>query len=182
MAANEKVLEGLQIHPIWPGYVVDDGDDDTVATGDYISLKNYGKCLILIAFGDGTATSGDIDIEVYQSTDVSNSLSDVKALDVCKTGRIYSKVAASTLAAEGTWTKVTQATADEIYDDETSGEMLGMIAIEVRADDLDVSNDFDCIRVDLDTIESTKLVCGLYILSEPKYPAAPDLMLSALAD
>lgn len=182
MAAGLKCLEEMQIHPIWPTVVVEDGDDDTVATGDYISLKNYGKCLILITFGDGTATTGDIDIELYQSTDVSNSLSDAKALDVCVTGRIYEKMNATTLAAVGTWTKVTQATADEIYDDETSGEELGMIAIEVKAEDLDTSNGFDCIRVDLDTITSAKLVTGHYILMDPKYPAQPDLMLSALAD
>lgn len=175
-------LEEIQIHPIVPAYVVDDGDDDTVATGDYISLKNYGKCLVLWCFADGTATSGDIDIEIYQSTDVSNSLSDAKALDVCKTGRIYSKKHASDLSAVGQWTKVTQATADEIYDDETSGEEMGMIAIEICADDLDVENGFDCIRCDLDTISSAKLVCGLYILSDPRYSAAPEDMASALAD
>ncbi len=182
MSVNKRILEMLQIHPIWPAYVVDDGDDDTVATGDYISLKNYGRVLALIAFNDGTATSGDIDIEVYQATNVTNSLSDAKALNVCKTGRIYSKKHATTLAAVGAWTKETQAPADEIWDDEASGETLGMIAIEIRAEDLDVSGGFDCIRVDLDTISSAKLVCGLYILADPKYPAAPELMKSALAD
>lgn len=179
---SAKCLEEMQIHPIIPAYVVDDGDDDTVATGGYISMKNYGKCLVLWAFNDGTATTGDIDIEIYQATDVTNSLTDAKALDVCVTGRIYTKYAAATLAATGQWTKVTQATADEIYDDETSGEAIGMIGVEVRAEDLDTTNGFDCIRVDLDTISSAKLVCGLYILMDPKYPAAPELMLSALAD
>ena len=182
MNSNTLVLEDIQIHPIWPAYMVDDGDDDTVATGGYISLKNYGKCLVLIVFNDDTATSGDIDIELYQSTDVTNSLSDAKALDAAVTGRIFSKVHATTLAAVGQWTEETQATADEIYDDEASGEKLGMIAIEIKATDLDASNGFDCIRVDLDTITSAKLLTGLYILGDPKYPAAPALMLSALAD
>lgn len=176
------ILERMQIHPIWPAYVVDDGDDDTVATGDYISLKNYGSLLVLITFNDGTADSGDIDIEIYQSTDVSNSLSDAKALNALVTGRIYTKYAASTLAAVGQWTKVTQAVADEIYDDETSGEQLGMIALEIKASDLDTTNGFDCVRVDLDTISSAKLVTGHYMLMDPVYAAAPELMLSALAD
>lgn len=182
MAAGRLCLEEMQIHPIMDAYVVDDGDDDTCATGDYISLKNYGKVLVLWAFNDGTATTGDIDIEVYQSTDVTNSLGDAKALDVCVTGRIYTKMHATTLAAEGTWTKVTQATADEIYDDETSGEQLGMIGVEIQASDLDTTNGFDCIRVDLDTISSAKLICGLYILMDPKYAAAPERMLSALGN
>lgn len=182
MAKSALCLEEIQIHPITPAYVVDDADDDTVDTGDYISLKNYGKVLILWAFSDGTATSGDIDIEVYQSTNVANSPADAKALDICKTGRIYSKLHATTLAAVGQWTKETQASADEIYDDEASGEQIGMIGIEVRADDLDVTGGFNCIRVDLDEITTEKLVCGLYILMDPKYPAAPERMLSALAD
>ena len=175
-----KLLEQIQIHPIWPGYIVDDGDDDTVATGDYVSLKNYESVIGLIAFSDGTATSGDIDIEVYQATDVSGS--DVKVLNALETGRIYSKTHATTLAAVGSWTAATQATADEVYDDETSGEALGLIAVEIRATDLDVTNGFDCIRLDLDTISSAKLVCGLYILGNAKINAEPTLMPSALAD
>jgi hypothetical protein len=175
-----SLLEQLQIHPIWPAYVVDDADDDTVATGDYVSMKDYESLLILIAFGDGTATSGDIDIELYQSTDTSNSLSDAKALDVCETGRIFSKVNATDLSAVGAWTKETQATADEIYDDEASGEKLGMIAIEIKASDLDADNGFTAVRCDLDTVSSAKLVCGLYILGNPRINAAPDLMPSAL--
>ena len=175
-----RILEQIQIHPIWPGYVVDDGNDDTVATGDYISLKHYGKVLILIVFNDGTATSGDIDIEVYQATDVSGT--GVKVLNALTTGRIFTKMHATTLAAEGTWTQITQATADEIYDCDTSGEQLGMIAVEIDASDLDSANNFDCIRADLDTITSAKLLTGLYILGDPKFPSDVDEMLSALAD
>ena len=175
---NSKLLEQIQIHPIWPGYVVDDGDDDTVATGDYVSLKDYDNLLVLIAFNDGSATTGDIDIELYQASD--NSGTGAKALNAAQTGRIYSKVHATTLAAVGQWTKETQATADEIYDDETSGEKLGMIAIEIFASDLDADNGFDHVRVDLDTISSAKLVCGLYILGGSNIKAEPDLMPSAL--
>ena len=175
-----KILEQIQIHPIWPQYVVDDGDDDTVATGDYVSLKDYENLLVLITFNDGSATSGDIDIELYQSTDTSNSLSDAKVLNAAVTGRIYSKVHATDLSAVGSWTAETQATADETYDDETSGEKLGMIAIEINASDLDADNGFTAVRVDLDTISSAKLVTGHYILSGAKISADPTLMPSAL--
>jgi hypothetical protein len=173
-------LENNQVHPIWPAYVVDDGDDDTVATGDYVSLKDYENLTVLITFADGTATTGDIDIELYQATDTANSLSDAKALDVCKTGRIFYKKHATDLSAVGQWTAATQATADEIYDDETSGETLGMIAIEVFASDLDTDNGFCAVRCDLDTISSAKLVTGHYILSGAKISTAPELMPSAL--
>ena len=175
-----KFLETAQMHPIWPGYVVDDADDDTVATGDYVSLKNYGHVAIHIAFGDGGATTGDISIEVYQATDVSGS--DVKALKALVTGRIYSKTNASTLAAVGQWTAETQATASEIYTDDTSGEKVGELVLEIDASDLDVTNGFDCIRADLGTITSAKLVYGQYILTAPKVGCDPTLMPSALAD
>ena len=173
-----KILEQIQIHPIWPAYVVDDGDDDTVATGDYVSMKDFENLLCLIAFNDGTATSGDIDIEVYQASD--NAGTGAKVLNALETGRIYSKVHATTLAAVGQWTAATQATADEIYDDETSGEKLGMIAVEIMASDLDADGGFDHVRLDLDTITSAKLVCGLYILGGAKVQTKPDLMPSAL--
>ena len=175
-----RLLEQLQIHPIWPAYVVDDGDDDTVATGDYVSLKDYESVVVLIAFGDGSATTGDITAKVYQATDTANSLSDAKALNVLETGRIWRKYHASDLSAVGAWTQITQATADEVYDADDSGEGLGLIALEIHASDLDVDGGFTAIRVDLDTISSAKLVCGLYILGNPKLSAAPALMPSAL--
>jgi len=173
-----KVLEKIQIHPIWPAYVVDDGDDDTVATGDYVSMKDYENLLVLIVFNDGSATTGDIDIELYQAT--TNAGAGAKVLNAAVTGRIYSKVHATTLAAVGQWTEEAQATADEIYDDETSGEKLGMIAIEIMASDLDADGGFDHVRVDLDTISSAKLLTGLYILGGAKIQTKPDLMPSAL--
>ena len=173
-----KILEQIQIHPIWPAYVVDDGDDDTVATGDYVSLKDYENMLVLIVFNDGTATTGDIDIELYQA--INNEGGSAKVLNAAKTGTIFSKKHATTLAAVGQWTEETQAVADEIYDDETSGEQLGMIAIEIKASDLDADGGFDHVRVDLDTISSAKLLTGLYILGGAKIKTRPELMPSAL--
>jgi len=173
-----SILEQIQIHPIWPAVVTVDADDDTVATGDYVTLKDYESVVVLLAFSDGTATSGDINIELYQASDTSGT--GAKVLNALETGRIWSKVDLTTLAAVGQWTKETQATADEIYDATESGEKIGMIACEIRAADLDVDNGFDSIRADLDTVTSAKLVCGLYILGNPRVQTSPDLMPSAL--
>ena len=175
-------LERMQIHPVFPGYVVDDADDDTMQTGDIISLKNYDRCLVLICYGDGTATSGDITVTLEQCTDVSNSEADNKALNCLETGRIYEKVHATTLAAVAPWTKITQATADEVYDDTASGEELGMIALEIRASDLDQDSGFDCLRANLAEITSAKMVCALYILTDPREAGSPEGMLGAIAD
>lgn len=175
-----KMLEQLQIHPVIPAYVVDDADDDTVATGSYVCMKDFENLLVLVPFADGTATSGDISLEVYQATDTSNSLSDAKVVNCLSTGRIYYKTHATTIAAVGQWTAATQATADEVYTDATSGEKIGMIALEIFASDLDVTNGFDCVRVDMGSVTSAKLVCPLYILGGAKINADPTLMPSVL--
>ena len=173
-----KVLEQIQIQPIFPAVVVADADDDTMQTGDYVSFKDFNSLLILIAFGDGTATSGDITATLSQATD--NGGTGDKVLNALETGRIYDKVNATTLAAVSQWTAKTQATADEVYTDATSGEKLGFIALEVRASDLDATNGFDHVKCDLSAITSAKLVCGLYILAEPKLGTQPDLMPSVI--
>ena len=171
-------LELMQIHPVFPAVVVDDADDDAMQTGDVISMENYEDCLILIAYGDGTATSGDIEVTVNQGTDIAFGTN--KALNALQTGRIFEKVNAATLAAVGQWTEVTQAVADEVYTDADSGEECGMIALWVKASDLDVDNGYKCIRADLSAITSAKLVSAFYILTNPKYASAPDEMQSAL--
>jgi len=173
-----SILEQDQITPIWPDVVVVDADDDTVATGDYVSLKDFESLLVYVPFGDGTATSGDISIEIYQATDTGGT--GAKDLDALVTGRIWSKVHATTVAAVAQWTKETQATADNTYTDATSGEKLGIIALEIHASDLDVDGGFCCVRADLATISSAKLVHGAYILGNPKIQTSPDLMPSVL--
>ncbi len=178
MAENSLLLERLQIQPCFPGAIVADADDDTLQTGDVISMENYNSLLILISFSDGTATSGDITATLEQGTDIAFGTN--KALNCLETGRIFEKVGATTLAT-GDWTQVTQATADEVYDDTTSGEVLGLIALEVKASDLDAANGYSCVRLSLGAITSAKLVSAVYILGDPKYPADPTLMKSIIA-
>jgi len=174
---SSKILERIQIHPVMLPVDLNDG----ATTGDYVSLKNYERCLVVLVCGDGTAGS-DVDVLLYQSTDVANSLTDAKVLDCLETGRIYTKEHATALTGVGTWTKETQATADEAWDPEDSGEQVLLWGFEVLASDLDVANGFDCIRADITAPGAAKIGAALYILADPKYPAAPELMLSALAD
>jgi len=149
-------------------------------TGDYVSLKNYNKLTILVNFGDGTAADSDLTATVYQAQDVAGT--GAKALNALQTGRIYSKMADADLTATATWTKETQATADEEYTDATSGEKVGQWVFEIYAQDLDVSNNFDCVRCDIAATSAAKVVGVTYILHGAKYPAAPELMLGAIAD
>ena len=69
----------------------------------------------------------------------------------------------------GAWTKVTQ-TAAATYTDATSAEEAAVWWIEFNAEDLDVDNRFDCIRMRVADIGSNaQLGCGLYLLSDPAF-------------
>ncbi len=167
-----KLLERLNL--VLCAEPVDTNDGAT--TGDYVSMSQYESCLVVLLMGDGTAAS-DIDILLYQATTAAGG--DVKVLNALETGRIYRKSAAdyATLAAStGLWTKVTQATADEAYEPDDSGEEVGIIALEVKASDLDVTNGFDWIRADFTDPGAAKICGFLYILGDPKNANAPELM------
>jgi len=154
-------------------------------TGDYISLKNYDRVLVLLAYGDGTAGS-DPALAVYQATSVAGG--SAKVLNCLETGRIY-RLDAATYAAYAAltsstfvWSKVTQATADEQYAPTDNGETVGIIALEIEASDLDADNGFDCIRVDVSQAGAAKYGALIYLLADPKYPAAPELMKPPIVD
>lgn len=152
-------------------------DLQTAQTGDYISLKNAEGVLIVAFKGAGTAAQ-DPDFTLYQATTVAGGSAKVAAV----IDTIYTKQGAA-LTAVGSWTKVTQ-TASETYSaDATSAEEQAIYAIPVRADQLDVANGFDCIRVDVaDVGNAAQLGCVLYLLYGLKYPSAPESLPSAIVD
>ena len=149
------------------------------ATGDYVCLAHYRRLLAVILAGDGTA-SKDIPVSFYQAT--SNAGAGAKVLNALETGRIYTKEAASFAALAGVdqWTKETQATADETWSPGDSGEQVLVWAFEIKASDLDVDNNFDHVRMDVADPGASKIVAGLYILGDPDYASAPELMLSGV--
>lgn len=178
---SEKMLE--RIFPVLAGEPAD--INGAGLTGDYISLKNWGRVLVVLAMGDGTA-SNDVDLLCYQATDVSGS--DAKVLNALETGRIY-RIQGADYAAYAAltgstfvWSKVTQATADEQYTPTDNGEAVGIICLELRREDLDTTNNFDCIRVDLSDPSASKICTLLYILGDPDYPMAPELQKAPIVD
>lgn len=173
-----RLLEQIQIVPMQAAGPAD--IDSAAVTGGYVSLKNFNRMLVLVYAGDGTATSGDLTVSLYQASDVSGT--GAKVLNALETGRIFTKQHASSFATVGTWTKETQAVADEQYTDATSGEQVNLWALEIAASDLDADNGFDCVRADIAATSSAKIVSGLYILGEPKQAGAPELMPSVIAD
>jgi hypothetical protein len=139
--------------------------------GDWVSMKNYARCTIIFLAGTGTA-SDDAVITLEQATAVAGTGN--KALTFT---RIDVKQGAD-LAAIGEFTTVTQ-TAATSYTSLTSAETQNLWVIDVKAEDLDTDNGYDCIQASIgDVGTNAKIGTVLYILWGARY-AQPG---SAIAD
>jgi hypothetical protein len=145
-------------------------------TGDVVSMKNYRRCLVLFHKGIGIA-GDDPTITLAQGTDVAFGTN--KALNFTD---IYVKQDPTSLGDVGQWTKVTQSAANT-YTDDTTGEQAVMWAIDIKAEDLDIANDYDCIRASVGDVGTAAHYGAVeYILYDPVQIAAPEDMPSAIAD
>ena len=166
MQTNSLLVERVQI---CAGF--GPADMSTAANnGDWMSLKDFDSCAIVFFKGAGTA-GDDPTLTLKQATDVSGA--NAKALDFTRVD--YKQ---GTLTALGTFTTVTQAAANT-YVDLTSAESAGIYVIEVRADELDVNNGFDCVQFSVADIGSNaQLGAALYLLRGARYNPP----LSAIVD
>jgi hypothetical protein len=147
-------------------------DLGSARTGDTISMKNWGTCTVVFFKAAGSA-SEDPTLTFEQATSIAPSAA--KALTFTT---IYTKQ--GTLTSVGTWTKTTQSAA-ATYTNATLSESQAIVVINIKAEDLDVDNGFDCMRVTIADAGSTnQLGALLYILSEPRY--AVDGGVSAIAN
>ncbi len=145
---------------------------DGANTGDYVSLKNYSRCAIVLFKAVGTA-GDDPTLTVVQATDVSGT--SAKAVNFTA---IKVKQGAS-LAAIGTFTNATQSAANT-YTSTTSAEEQAIWVVEIDASDLDVDGGFDCIMASVADIgTNAQIGCMFYILDGPRYAGAT--MPSAIA-
>ena len=170
-SVNSRLLERLQIVPGFPPASL-----TTARTGDVVCMKGYRRCLVLFHGALGTA-GDDPTITLAQGTDVAFGTN--KALTFTT---IYVKMDATKLTDVGQWTKVTQVAA-ATYTDATSAEQEKMWAIEFKAEDLDVKNDYDCIRASISDVgTNAQIGYVMYILGDPVLSTAPESMLSAIVD
>ena len=143
-------------------------------TGDYVSMKNWNRCLILFHSAVGTA-GDDPTLTVQQASSATGT--GVKNLTF---DTIYRKQAATDLSATGVWTKTTQ-TAANTYTEATAAEQDLLWVIEIKATDLDVDGGFDFIRATVaDVGTNAQLGFLLYIFCEPAHANAPENVLSTL--
>lgn len=124
-------------------------------TGDYVSMKGYGNLAVILHFG---AVGTGVAITMKQATDVSNSLSDEKAL-------AYTKIYANAGLTTDTLTETAVSGNSYTFGNDPNQ----LYVIEVRAEDLDINNGFDCARVNIASGAGTT-ICGIiYVLYNPRY-------------
>ena len=153
-------------------------DMQTARVGDYVCLKYWDRCTVVLCKGAGTAGDDPV-LTFQQAQDVAGTA--VKSLAVV-TYR-YQKQHATDLTAEGAWTKVTQIASETVTLNATSAEEVGMYLFEIGTHELDLANGFDCLRVAVASVGSNaQLGCLEYILSGPRFPAAPANLLSSIVD
>ncbi len=130
--------------------------------GDWVSMKHYTDCDIIVVADAGTAGEDPV-LTVTQATAVAGTGSKALAFT-----RVDSKVGAQT--GIGQFTKNVQAAANT-YTDAVSGEAENLFVIHVKAEDLDLANGFDCIQVSIPDTGATagKIGCALYWLSGARY-------------
>ena len=147
-----------------------DGAND----GDWVSMRGYRKLTCILFKAVGTA-GDDPTVTLEQATAVAGT--GAKALTIID--RIYTKQGAD-LTTVGINTLVTQTVA-ATYTDDTSAELAAIWQIDINAEQLDVTNGFDVVRMRVADIGANpQLGCGIYILSEPNYPQ--NILESAIVD
>lgn len=130
------------------------------STPDYVSLKNYGKLTAIIVVDNGNTVTGSA-ITLKQATAVAGT--GEKALG-------FSYVWANTDTGAGDTLTKTAVTNDTFTTDTTNAKNL-MYVVEVDCTDLDMDNNFDCVRVG--TGDGANMVLSvIYILWEAKYADA----------
>lgn len=143
-------------------------------TGDWISLKNWGRVICVLQGGVGTAGQDPV-LTIDQAT--SNAGGSSKALTF---DTIYRKQAATNLLSTGVWALTAQ-TAAGTYSHADAAEQVKIHCVEIKATDLDVDGGFDHIRMTVpDVGGAAQLGAGLYILCDPRHPNAPANVLSPL--
>lgn len=124
---------------------------------DYVSLKGYERCSIIIMVNNGTTVTGSA-ITVKQASAVANT--GEKAL-------AFSNVAAN-LDIAATDTLVDTAVTSNTFTTLTTNDKDALYVVDVKASDLDVAGGFDCIRAG--TADAANTVVGvLYVLYPAKY-------------
>lgn len=140
-------------------------------TGDWVSLKNYERCTVIL-FKAAGAAGEDATITLEEAQDVSGT----GAQNLAVIDKVYQKQ--GTLNAVAEFSAVTQ-TAAATYIDTDSGENQGIYAFDVQSEEL--SDGFTSLRISTDDPGVTAQLAGaLYLLWPARY--GEQALPSAIAD
>jgi hypothetical protein len=152
------VTENMQL-------VLADAPSDLAAaavTGDWVSLKNYAHCAIVLLKAAGAVGEAPT-ITVRQAQDVSGT----GAKNLTAVTRVDTKSAAD-ITTIGQFTKTTQAAAATYTP--AAGNTEAIYVIEFDSDQLDINNGFDCIQANIADVGATAQIGALlYILTDCRY-------------
>ena len=164
---------GFDIIPL-----INQGDANTDITGDWVSMRNYNTCTLLIA-KYGSEDVDTLGFQVYQATD--NAATSAKAVSA----KFSYRYKQGTLTSATVWTYGKLTTADDILGVGSAAPTGGtlvvaadtntdafLLAIDVTADMLDVDNGFDWLTVNVegDELDTSCLISAWAILGDARYP------------
>jgi hypothetical protein len=128
------------------------------STPDYVSLKNFERLCIIIMQKNATTVTGSA-ITVKQATSV--AAGSEKALSFTKAYRNVDTAAADVLSE---FTVSSDTFTTQAVDSKNA-----MYVIEIKAEDLDVNNGFDCVRLGTGNATAATLTV-IYALFGAKFP------------
>lgn len=175
---NQHFLEKVQIAQGFIPVAMNSGAN----TGKVVSLKNYHRCAIVFVKAVGTAGQ-DPTITLLQGTDIAFGTN--KALNITE---VRKKQSATDVSAVGTFTKSTSDSpasndtfSTNTWTNSDLAEQAAIVVIDVKAEDLDIDNGYDCIRASIaDVGTNAQLGALYYFLHDPRYGA--EALPSAIVD
>lgn len=139
------------------------------AASDYVSLKGYGHCTAIITIDNG-ATVTATEIALLQDSAVAGNVA-AKALGFSTMWANTDTAAADTL--------VETAVTSNTFNSSTTNNKNLMYVIEIDAEDLDVSNSFDCVAVSCAN-GANSVGSIVFVLGESRYQSP--IAISAITD
>ena len=162
-----KLIEQIQvIDMIGAGPV----DLDTDRTGDYISVANYRRALLIFTNAVGTA-GDDWNLTVREATDASGT--GVQDCDIVD--EYWIKQAATNLLAVATFTRTTQTADALIAGNATSAEQACLVVLDLDLARMSEGFDFLGCTVTLDASGGAQYGSVILIPYDARYPQATAL-------
>jgi len=150
MGAGMLLPEGGVIHE-----AIKPQTGGSARSGDWVSLKGYEKCLILVHIGQNNAATTEITVD--------------KATDVSGTGESTGITLNNWWSAEDSAGVYTKGTAASSITSSDTGSGSSVYLIEVRAEELGA---YDCIQVECGASNAANYISALYILYPGRYQQA----------